>query len=69
MKRTVVMLSLAFFAATSALLGQSPSAPKNQSAPTVNKAQAAKDAKAAKKAEVHIKPFSAFAFEIGRAHV
>jgi hypothetical protein len=56
------MLSLAFFAATSALLGQSPSAPKNQSAPTVNKAQAAKDAKAAKKAEVHIKPFSAFAF-------
>jgi hypothetical protein len=61
-KRTVVLLSLAFFAATSALLGQSPSTSENPSAPTVNKAQAVKAAKAAKKAEVHIKPFSALAF-------
>jgi hypothetical protein len=61
-KRTVVLLSLAFFAATSALLGQSPSTPVKQPAPTVNKAQAAKAAKAAKKAEVHIKPFTALAF-------
>jgi hypothetical protein len=60
-KRTVVLLSLAFFAATSALLGQSPSTPKNQ-APTVNKAQAAKAAKAVKNAEVHLKPFSTVAF-------
>jgi hypothetical protein len=58
-KRTIVLLSLAFFAATSALLGQSLSAPDSQSAPTVKKAQADK---ASKKAEAHLKPFSAVAF-------
>jgi hypothetical protein len=61
-KRIVVLLSLAFFAATSALLGESPSAPASQSAQAVNEAPTAKADKAAKKAEVHLRPFSALAF-------
>lgn len=59
MKRVVVLLSFAFFAATSALLGLSPSAPAGQSEPVVNNVQSAK---ADKKAEVHLRPFSAVAF-------
>ncbi|MFY9853986.1 MAG: hypothetical protein WAK26_08940 [Terracidiphilus sp.] len=59
MKRIVVLLSFAFFAATSALLGESPGAPAGQSEPTVSNPRAAK---ADKKAEVHLKPFSALAF-------
>ena len=58
-KRIVVLLSFAFFAATSALLGESPGAPASQSEPTVSNPRAAK---ADKKAEVHLKPFSALAF-------
>jgi len=61
-KRIVILLSVAFFAATSSLPGQSPSTPQSPAAPAVNKAQAAKAAKAAKKAEVPLKPFSAVAF-------
>jgi len=61
-KRVVFLLSFAFFAATSVLLGESPSAPASQSAPAVNTRRAAKADKAAKKAEVHLRPFSAIAF-------
>jgi len=61
-KRFVILLSFAFFAATSALLGESPSAPAGQSAPAANRARAAKADKAAKKEEVHLRPFSATAF-------
>ena len=62
MKRFVVLLSFAFFAATSVLLGEPPSAPASQSAPAVNTRRAAKADKAAKKTEVHLKPFSTAAF-------
>jgi hypothetical protein len=62
MKRFVVLLSFAFFAAASALLGESPSAPASQSAPAVNARRAAKADKAAKKEEVHLRPFSATGF-------
>jgi hypothetical protein len=43
------------------LPGQSSSTPDTQSAPAVSKPQNAKSAKAARKAEVHLKPFSAYA--------
>jgi hypothetical protein len=55
-KRTVVFLSLAFFAATSVLTGQSPSTSDNQSSPAAPKAPVSRNA------EAHLKPFSALAF-------
>lgn len=55
MKRTTVLLSLLFLAATSTLVGQAPSTSNSQSAPATN------TAKSAKKAEVHLKPFSGVA--------
>lgn len=56
MKRSPVLLLLALFATTSLLSGQSSSTPDNQQVPAKQTAKAAK-----KKAEVHLKPFSAFA--------
>lgn len=62
MRRIVVVLSLAFFAATSALLGESPSAPASPSPQAASPAPTAKADKAAKKEQVHLRPFSALAF-------
>ena len=71
MKRSAVLLPLAFFAVASVLPGQSPPPPSSpatvksgvtggakQTAPAANSAAAKKAAKAAKKAEVRLKPFS-----------
>jgi hypothetical protein len=59
-KRIVVLLSLAFFAATSDAVGEPPSAPSPppQAASTTLNAKADKTEK---KAEVHLRPFSAVA--------
>jgi len=61
-KRTVLLLSIAIFAATSLLMAQSSSIPNSQPAKDIIKDQDAKAAKIARKAEYHLRPFSALAF-------
>jgi hypothetical protein len=56
MKRSSILLLVAFFAATSVFSGQSASTSDSQQTPASKTAKATK-----KKAEVHLKPFSAFA--------
>jgi hypothetical protein len=56
MKRSSILLLVAFFAATSVFSGQSASTSDGQQTPASKTAKATK-----KKAEVHLKPFSAFA--------
>jgi hypothetical protein len=56
MKRSPAFFAILLLAATVPLIGQTPSAANSQTTP------AAKASKSVKKPEVHLKPFSAFAF-------